>query len=380
MRAKTEQARNCCFTQFLSTSECSGGVLLPDEWSDVVYVTWQLEQCPDTGELHFQGYMEFVGKKTWSWVHKNLVGLETAHLERRRGTQAEAITYCMKKESRIEGPWEWGEKRSQGERTDIVEFKKAIDAGKSDSELYDDYFSFMMRYPKVSKQYRRVKGLEVVRDWVPEIEVYIGPSRCGKSRAVRAKYPGAYWKPHGKWWDGYVGQEVVVIDEMYGHRMAFTELLNLLDSTPLMVEPKGDYVQFIAKKIIFTSNQEPEFWYKPEATHQMIWEQNPLNCRLKEWATFFRWEFPQPIPLIDLPIIPEPDFGGQDPTIPIAGMTVVTGHVPDKEIPMPDWVVHPEFYPIDPNPPLPKQFKPEKAKKKKVVGTEPHYVQMEFEK
>jgi len=107
------QARNAVFTQFLETSSADGGVLLPEEWPDVAYCTWQLESCPETGKLHYQGYVEFVGKKTWHWVHTNLLGLETAHLERRRGTQADAIAYCNKLESRADGPWEYGERREQ---------------------------------------------------------------------------------------------------------------------------------------------------------------------------------------------------------------------------------------------------------------------------
>lgn len=109
----SKQARNAMFTQFLETSSASGGVLIPDEWPDVAYCTWQLESCPDTGELHYQGYIEFVGKKTWHWCHANLSGLETAHFEARRGSQVQAIAYCNKLESRADGPWEFGERREQ---------------------------------------------------------------------------------------------------------------------------------------------------------------------------------------------------------------------------------------------------------------------------
>lgn len=107
----SKQARNAVFTQFLETSSCSGGVLDPSCWPDVAYVCWQLEHAPNTGELHYQGYIEFVGKKTWHWVHTQLEGLETAHLEARRGTQGAARAYAMKLESRADGPWEYGEPR-----------------------------------------------------------------------------------------------------------------------------------------------------------------------------------------------------------------------------------------------------------------------------
>lgn len=40
-----------------------------------------------------------------------------------------------------------------------------------------------------------------------------GPAGIGKSWWCAKKYPDAYNKAEGKWWDGYTGQEVVVFDD-----------------------------------------------------------------------------------------------------------------------------------------------------------------------
>ena len=88
-------------------------LLCPDEWKDVAYCVYQLEACPETGRPHFQGYIEFVGKKSFSWIHENCEGLETAHFETRRGNQSDARRYCMKEDTRLEGPWEYGEPKEQ---------------------------------------------------------------------------------------------------------------------------------------------------------------------------------------------------------------------------------------------------------------------------
>ena len=117
-----------------------------------------------------------------------------------------------------------------------------------------------------------------------EIICYIGPSGTGKSRAAREAYPQAYWGPKGKWWDGYCGQETVIVDEMYGHRFSFSELLQLLDRYPFQVETKGGVRQFTSRRIVFTSNQHPEDWYNAERTHQMRWAENPLYRRLREYG------------------------------------------------------------------------------------------------
>ena len=290
--------RNVMFTQFLETSECDGGVLLPEEWPDVAYCVWQVETCPETGKLHYQGYVEFVGQKRIEWMHSNLPGLETAHFEQRMGSQSQAKEYCRKEDTRSDGPWEWGECREQGKRSDLEDVKRRLEKRDPEGDIASDHFGSWIRYHKSFTEFKRLKNLEEKRDWTMHAELYIGPSGCGKTQAVKAKYPDAYWKPHGKWWDGYFGQEVTIVDEMYGHRFAFTELLNLLDSGPMQIEFKGGFRQFTSKKIVFTTNQEPELWYNGEKTHQMVWEQNPLKRRLDEFCVRFSWDFPpNPNPL-----------------------------------------------------------------------------------
>ena len=61
-----------------------------------------------------------------------------------------------------------------------------------------------------------------------------GPSGTGKSRWVAATWPDAFWKsPESKWWDGYSGQETVVLDDFKDYAMPLVELQRLLDWYPL---------------------------------------------------------------------------------------------------------------------------------------------------
>ena len=69
----------------------------------------------------------------------------------------------------------------------------------------------------------------------------------------------------GKWWEGYDGQETVIIDDVRPeHFRSATEILTLLHEFPTRVEQKGGSRQLKAKKIIITSVLSPEeFWTFP---------------------------------------------------------------------------------------------------------------------
>lgn len=99
-------------------------------WDDrVEYAIWQLEACPETGNLHMQGYVEFFGNQRLSAVRRYL---PTAHWEKRRGSDVEAREYCRKQDhSYVDGPWEYGEfePAQQGKRTDLDAAVEALKAG-----------------------------------------------------------------------------------------------------------------------------------------------------------------------------------------------------------------------------------------------------------
>jgi len=92
--------------------------------------------------------------------------------------------------------------------------------------------------------------------------VYWGVTGAGKSRrawdeASLSAYPKS---PSTKFWDGYVGQEHVVLDEFRGE-IGISHLLRWLDRYPVTVETKGSAVVLSARRIWITSNISPRDWY-----------------------------------------------------------------------------------------------------------------------
>ena len=71
----------------------------PMEW-DVRFVVWQKERGEE-GTEHYQGYVECSRQQRMTAMKKINA---RAHWAIRRGTQEEAIAYCEKEETRIDGP------------------------------------------------------------------------------------------------------------------------------------------------------------------------------------------------------------------------------------------------------------------------------------
>lgn len=251
------QGKYWCFT--LNNPQIDS---IPLAW-ECAYVVYQKEKAA-SGTLHLQGYVEFISRKKLETLKKLS---QEAHWEVRRGSQAEAIAYCQKEDTRVAGPWEKGVKSipEQGKRSDLLTLKESIESGVPMTQVVSDNFVTMSHFYKFANYYR---GLLKSNQRMTQTKalVYWGPPDVGKTTYVKQLAgSNAFWlrqpQSHGQlWWDGYDGNEAVVIDEFYGW-ISRTFMQRLIDHTPLMVDTKGGAVNFCAKIIYIISNNPPEEWW-----------------------------------------------------------------------------------------------------------------------
>lgn len=224
----------------------------------IQYVVYQKELCPKTERIHYQIYVEFKGRPYREGI-RQIFNNPSIHIEPRRGTQAEAIAYCKKEETRIDGPWEIGEKKYMGSGGDRLGVVRAILSDERltteekilNAKLIEQSFAQICR--NRGKCFREVKVI-----------VYWGYPGTGKTRRAHEENPVLYQpiiSSDRVWFNGYAGEHVLLLDD-YGGEIQINFFKKLLDGYQMPIETKGGMTFACWTKIVITSNIHPHEWYK----------------------------------------------------------------------------------------------------------------------
>ena len=261
------------------------------EWDDIDwtgreehigYIAYGKETCPDTEREHYQAFTWLKKKKTLSGairlLHQWLPG---AHIEMAKGTLSQNEAYCSKEGELIT----WGTPPEQGKRKDLEDLAAKIKDGETTvSEVLDNDPMMIHKYGRTLQKIEDKRLRRTFRDWEMICEWIYGETGSGKSRyAMEGFDPDTHYKyPYdGDWWDGYTGQETVIIDEFRG-QIPFSLLLQLMDRYPMSVRQRGkEPFPFLAKKIIITSCKKPEDVYNNVLDNQETIAQLHRRCTVR---------------------------------------------------------------------------------------------------
>lgn len=221
------------------------------------------KEVGENGTPHIQGFCHFKTEKSLKQM-KDL--WPRAHFEIARGKDHHNQTYCKKEGCFLE----FGTPCEQGKRNDLIEMKKIIDEGGDEMKLREHNYGAWIRYQRafINDMHLTAKDKEPERK--KSVFWFWGKSGTGKSYQAFQGCINPYFKSSGKWWDGYIPGQEVIIDDFDPKDYAFRDLLRLLDNYPLNVEVKGGMTKFTSKIIYITCEFHPcQIWEEENTLKQV---------------------------------------------------------------------------------------------------------------
>lgn len=244
---------------WILTISCNENQWSPSTFSElpepICYIRGQ-QECSESGYLHWQILVVF-SRKVRAGRVQSIFGCCHSELTRSEAAQ----DYVWKEDTRVAGT-----KFEKGQlpisRARVIDWDRIRES--AIHRKWEDIPSdvFVRNYSAL----RRIAAdFAVASPMEREVVCFIGKTGVGKSRRAWEE-AGLDAYPKGcttKFWDGYTGQQHVVIDEFSGE-VGITHVLRWFDRYPCLVEIKGSCVPLSAKKIWITSNVHPKEWY-PQA-------------------------------------------------------------------------------------------------------------------
>jgi len=231
-------SRDYCFTVF------------DTEWKPINFFNEKIkylisgdEICPETKREHKQCYVCFPRTYRIKGA-QDLLGIGKSHMEVKRGTRDQAREYCMK-----DGKFEEFGTFEPLTTKDVMELP--LDRIKSEYPL------MYCRYHRGLEKLKACKGPK----WRKvEVEIIWGATGTGKTRRVMEMDSVYKIDPPYTWWDGYEGEEILLIDDYGRGAIPRGMILNLLDGYRLRLETKGGHTWALWNKVYITCNYDPATW------------------------------------------------------------------------------------------------------------------------
>ena len=205
---------------------------------------------------HSVDIFDFKGK------HPNIGRMENKN----KNTRGNALTYMMKYDKNL---WTHG--------IDINNWKYTSNNHKKyiAQDLIDEKVTLpevVEANPSILFDYNRIKTnlnsykldtdekIPIIR--IPNNLWIFGPAGIGKSFYAYSKYPGAYSKQPNRWWDGYISQDTVILDDFDSGSKEIAHFLKTwTDDYIFQGEIKGGHVKLVYQRFIITSNYLPKQLY-----------------------------------------------------------------------------------------------------------------------
>lgn len=215
------------------------------------YYIYGYEIGEETHTPHLQGYVQLSKRKTFSMIKK---ALPKVHFENALGNHEDNVTYCKKSGEYTEK----GDLRTvaRGRAKQANDWAAIIDKAAKNNleEIRDENPREYIIYYRTFKSIAIDNIISEAKDrrglWI------YGQPGTGKSRAAHQLFPNAYWKNGNKWWDGYQGEQTVVLDDLDTPAL-YSYIKRWADRYKVLGEVKGSAVSLAYEQFVITSNFHP---------------------------------------------------------------------------------------------------------------------------
>lgn len=281
--SKNTLRTNYCFTYNNYTHD---GESTLKRWltENTKYAVFGHEVAPTTGTPHLQGFFALKKQSRITTLQNSLRGLGISmSIFAANGNAQQNRDYCSKSDS--QNLFEHGTIINPGKRSDLDDLAQSLRT--------DTFINVALQNPAMTIKYSRgMRELKMLYDSISlpknrdvTVSVYYGDAGTGKTRRALEtceKIGLSFYmvnSPQGGsiWYDGYVGQQAIIIDDFYGWIKPH-DLYRLLDRYPLQLPIKGSHVWAQYSHVFITSNTEPLEWYKQEVKDRL--DLNALARRL----------------------------------------------------------------------------------------------------
>lgn len=253
-----------------------------DHWKEILekfykeskarYCCGQLEKGEETEHPHIQFFLNFKNSVRPGTINK---------IDKRVHTQAVKINngadnYCMKEETRVDGPLEFGEKPVKvNSKVDWEDVWNKAKEGKLNEIPATVRVIHYNKLKSIAKDNMKFEDKDHLRGiWIH------GKAGAGKSRWVRDNCKESlYPKLCNKWWDGYQGEKYVVMDDIMPQHSVLAQQLKIwTDRYDCILETKGGACHAAYDYFIITSQ------YTIDEIFQDDKDREALHRRIQEFS------------------------------------------------------------------------------------------------
>jgi len=224
----------------------------PYKPESVAYIRGQLECGHDTEYLHWQVIIAFKQKCRLAKVRETFGNY---HFELSRSSAADE--YVWKDDTCVQGTrFELGKRKLK--LNSKVDWALQLELAKAGKEEDIDPGVYIRCYSSIKRILTEWSTPPPDLDGVCGIWIW-GPPGTGKSKMAREDYGTFFNKAINKWFDGYKGQDSILLDDFSPvHKVLGHHLKNWADRYAFQAEVKGGSILIRPKNIIVTANYPPE--------------------------------------------------------------------------------------------------------------------------